>query len=257
MGLDIAVVSPVDVDSKHSQLAIRRVARSFDEPLPRLYSSLRFVIFRQRFMQEIGQYIPDRGRVLDIGCGVGLFANYFGQIKPGIQLEAFDIDARRVELARASAARLNLSNVAYTAADVTTLPFSGEIQAAYMIDTLHHIPRPAVMRLLLHLSQMIVPGGWIVIKDVLTTPVLKGLFTLALDRLAVGRGYVRYWEIAEMKSILAALGFEAFHHEMVDWIPYSQVLFTGRKIGEPDPDFLEKFLPGGRYAWGRRRAHLP
>ena len=54
--------------------AIARVISAYDHPVVRAYAWGRFQIFRQRFLDEIGQYLPERGVALDVGCGFGLFA---------------------------------------------------------------------------------------------------------------------------------------------------------------------------------------
>ncbi len=62
--------------------AIARVVAAYDDPIIRAYSWGRFLILRQRFLDEIGQYLPDEGTVLDIGCGFGLFSLYYAQLLP-------------------------------------------------------------------------------------------------------------------------------------------------------------------------------
>ena len=63
--------------------AIARVIAAYDAPIIRAYSRGRFLILRQRFLDEIGQYLPDEGVVLDVGCGFGLFSLYYAQLVPG------------------------------------------------------------------------------------------------------------------------------------------------------------------------------
>ena len=43
--------------------AIRSIVASYDDPVIRLYSRVRFTILRQVFLEEIGQYLPREGRV--------------------------------------------------------------------------------------------------------------------------------------------------------------------------------------------------
>jgi predicted RNA methylase len=42
----------------------------------RLYCFVRFKIIHLRFLEEIEQYLPNEGDILDLGCGFGLFALY-------------------------------------------------------------------------------------------------------------------------------------------------------------------------------------
>jgi SAM-dependent methyltransferase len=76
---------------------LRRIVASYDSVPVRIYSRIRFSILRQVFLEEIGQYLPREGRVLDIGCGFGLFSLYFASLAPGCQLTGVDRDARRSE----------------------------------------------------------------------------------------------------------------------------------------------------------------
>jgi hypothetical protein len=52
----------------------RRIIDAYDDRIVRAYCRVRFSILRDRFLFEIGQYLPRTGRVLDVGCGFGLFA---------------------------------------------------------------------------------------------------------------------------------------------------------------------------------------
>ena len=98
--------------------AIRSVIRAYDDPVVRAYCWGRFWILRQRFLDEIGQYLPARGRVLDLGCGFGLFSLYYASVHPGLTVEGFDRNARRIGMAQAAAERLGLGNVRYQVGDV-------------------------------------------------------------------------------------------------------------------------------------------
>src|SRR6266851_3564218 len=83
--------------------AIRSVIRAYDDPIVRAYCWGRFWILRQRFLDEIGQYLPARGRVLDLGCGFGLFSLYYASVHPELTVEGFDRNARRIGMGRAAA----------------------------------------------------------------------------------------------------------------------------------------------------------
>jgi SAM-dependent methyltransferase len=76
--------------------ALKELCRYYLRPLDTLSCSE-----VQRFLDEIGQYLPERGRVLDLGCGFGLFSLYYASVHPGLRLEGLDRNPRRIAMARA------------------------------------------------------------------------------------------------------------------------------------------------------------
>ena len=132
---------------------VKRIIRAYDDPIVRAYCWVRFGILRQRFLDEIGQYLPARGRVLDVGCGFGLFSLYYATTRPGLTLEGLDRNARRIEMARAAAARLGLANVRYEVDDARQFRAGGIYDAAYMLDIVHHIP-PETVKINLQIATM-------------------------------------------------------------------------------------------------------
>src|SRR2546423_13837393 len=84
---------------------IRSIVRAYDDPVVRAYCWARFLVLRQRFLEEIGQYLPPAGPVLDIGCGFGLFSLYYAATGPARFLRGLDGSARRVAMARRAAPR--------------------------------------------------------------------------------------------------------------------------------------------------------
>ena len=205
---------------------IRRIIRAYDDPVVRAYCLIRFWILRQRFLDEIGQYLPAAGPILDVGCGFGLFSLYYAATAPARFVRGLDVDARRVALARRAAQRLGLENVAYEEGDARDFKGDGEVGAAYMLDIVHHIPPVSVAPLLRQLRRCLAPGGVLVVKDVDTRPAPKRWFTWALDKAMAPRTPVRYWSAEELTAALEATGFRVRRHLMVDLLPYPHVLYV-------------------------------
>ena len=206
--------------------AIRNVIRAYDDPIVRAYCWGRFWILRQRFLDEIGQYLPRRGRVLDLGCGFGLFSLYYASVRPGLALEGLDLNARRIAMAREAARRLGLGNVTYAVGDARDFRGEGGFDAAYMLDIVHHIPPETVRPLLEQIARVLSAGGRLLVKDVDTRPAWKRWFTHALDRVMDPRSPVRYWAGEELQGLLEEVGFEVYRHLMVDVLPYPHVLYV-------------------------------
>lgn len=208
---------------------IGRIVASYADPVTRLYSRIRFTILRQPFLEEIGQYLPQEGRVLDFGCGFGLFSLYFASQAKRRQITGIDLNPARIERARASAAKLGLENARYEVGDVLQWQPAEPFDAIYMLDVIHHLPAAMVPEFLAKLRSFLAPGGVLVIKEVADRPLFKMLFTLALDRLMVGMEPIRYWPPDELRALLQSLGFEIRRHRMTDILPYPHILYVGRQ----------------------------
>ena len=204
---------------------VRRIIRAYDDPVIRLYCWGRFGILRQRFLDEIGQYLPPSGDVLDIGCGFGLFSLYYAATARGRFLRGLDVNARRIAIARRAAARLGIDNVAYTIGDACDFKADGELAAAYMLDIVHHVPPATVAPLLGRLRRALAPDGRLIVKDVDTRPAPKRWFTWALDKAMAPGAAVHYWSAESLTSQLEASGFRVYRHLMVDLLPYPHVLY--------------------------------
>ena len=205
---------------------LRKIVRAYDDPLVRAYCWARFAIVRQRFLDEIGQYLPASGTVLDIGCGFGLFSLYFAATTPGRLVRGVDLDHKRIGMARRAAARLGLDNVVYEEGDARDFKGDSPVSAAYMLDIVHHVPRDAVPPLLRQLHRAVAPGGLLMVKDVDTRPTAKRWFTWALDKLMDPRAPVRYWSGDELAGALGDAGFMVRRHLMVDILPYPHILYV-------------------------------
>ena len=210
---------------------VHSIIRAYDDPLVRAYCWVRFGILRQRFLDEIGQYLPDEGPVLDIGCGFGLFSLYYAATGPRRFVRGLDRSPRRIALARRAAARLGLDNVAYTEGDARDFKGDAEAAGAYMLDIVHHIPPETVPPLLRQLRRSLVPGAPLLVKDVDTRPAAKRWFTWALDKAMAPRAPVHYWSADELQGALEAAGFRVRRHLMVDLLPYPHVLYVAEARG--------------------------
>ena len=207
---------------------VRRLLRSLSG-LTRLYSLARFQIIPEPFLLCIDQHLPDSGRVLDLGCGFGLFTLWFAQRRPECQFVGIDSSARRIRAARRLAETLQVRNVTFECEDVA-LCQTGSINAAYCIDLLHHIPPEASDRLLRRLFERLEPNGKVVIKDVTTRPRGMLYFTWVLDFLVSPKDTFYYREAALWSALLSEIGFTSLYwHPLRNFLPYPHFLLVGSK----------------------------
>ena len=207
---------------------IRSIVQSYDDWIIRTYARIRFMILRQPFLDEIGQYLPTVGRILDVGCGFGLFSLYFAALEPQRRITGLDMNQKRIDHSRTSAGKLGLGNVQYHVRNALDWEGEHSFEAIYMLDLIHHLPERFVPEFLTRARKLLVPNGILIIKDVSTVPTWKRLFTLILDRLMVGFEPIRYWPPNELKSVLRRIGFDVKSHLMTDLLPYPHILYVCR-----------------------------
>jgi SAM-dependent methyltransferase len=214
----------------YGRRAIGNIVRALP-PVERAYSRVRFSILRPKLLSVMDLLLADEGRILDVGCGFGLFAAYFGQTHPGRRIVGVDPDVRRIGIARDVAARLALREHEFVVGDVRDAPLSGPFDGAYVLDVMHHLPRDDQRRVLERLRALLVPGGVLVVKDITTEPRLGLLFTTALDRLMVGwREPLAYRHHREWGEMLTDLGFKVRMVRVPDVLPYPHVVIAATKL---------------------------
>jgi SAM-dependent methyltransferase len=221
---------PLDAPEVYGRRAIGNIVRALP-PLERAYSRVRFSILRPKLLSVMDLLLTDEGRILDVGCGFGLFAAYFGQTHPRRRIVGVDPDARRIGIAREVAAHLSLGAHEFLVGDIRDAPLRGPFDAAYVLDVMHHLPAEDQGRVLERLRALLAPGGVLIMKDITTEPRLGLWFTAALDRLMVGmREPLAYRHHREWGQMLSDLGFKVRMVRVPDVLPYPHVVIAATKI---------------------------
>ena len=219
-----------DAPEVYGRAAIGKIARSL--PLvERAYANVRFSILRPKLLSVMDLLLPDEGRILDIGCGFGLFAAYFGQTQPGRRIVGVDPDGRRIAIARRVADSVGLGGqTLFLDGAARDVSLEGPFAGAYVLDVMHHIPEADQLPLLERLRDLLAPRGVLVIKDITTEPAFGLEFTRLLDRLMVGWNEpLRYRHHREWGEMLAKLGFHVRMVRVPDVLPYPHVVIAATK----------------------------
>lgn len=198
----------------------------------RLYCFVRFKIIHIRFLEEIEQYLPNEGEILDLGCGFGLFALYIAARKPNARVIGLDVNERRLQIARQAAGKLGIANVEFSQHDLREWRpgAEGRIAGAYALDVFHHIPTASGNRLLNDLFGHLQGDGRFLLKDIDTTPRAMLWFTFLLDLLMSPRDQFHYRSAGAWQEQLAASGFHPIYlHHLWDILPYPHILLICEK----------------------------
>jgi 2-polyprenyl-3-methyl-5-hydroxy-6-metoxy-1,4-benzoquinol methylase len=220
----------IEAPEVYGRDAVARIVRALP-PVERVYSRVRFSILRPKLLSVMDLLLTDEGRILDVGCGFGLFAAYFGQTHRRRRIVGVDPNARRIGIARAMTAQLGLDQHSFVVGDVRDAPIDGPFDAAYVLDVMHHLPVDDQLRVLRRLRDVLAPGGMLLVKDITTEPRAGLLFTEALDRLMVGWNEpLAYRHHREWGDMLTDLGFKVRMVRVPDVLPYPHVVIAATKV---------------------------
>ncbi|MCW2508539.1 MAG: Methyltransferase type 12 [Modestobacter sp.] len=125
--------------------------------------------------------LPGTGRILEVGCGHGLFSTYVAQRVPGVEVHGVDIDADKIAVATRSTASGRLS---FAVAESGVLP-AGPWDAVVLVDVLYLLDEAGQRALLESCAAILAPGGVLVVKDMSTRPRWKAWVNRAQETLSV------------------------------------------------------------------------
>jgi 2-polyprenyl-3-methyl-5-hydroxy-6-metoxy-1,4-benzoquinol methylase len=127
--------------------------------------------------------LPPQGRILEIGCGHGLFSTYAALAQPGRTVHGVDIDPDKIRDAQASvrAGDGRLSFGLAASGEVPAGPWDGVV----VVDVLYLLPEVEQRRLLEQALATLAPGGVLVVKEMALEPAWKARWNTTQETLAV------------------------------------------------------------------------
>lgn len=136
----------------------------------------------------IAEALPANGRILEIGCGHGLFAAYAALAEPGRAVLGTDIDEDKIAHAQAALAPIAGRADAVVAPDGAVPDSSapdGLWDGIVVVDMLYLLPAAGQRSLLEAAAAKVRPGGRLVVKEMSTSPVWKARWNRAQETLSV------------------------------------------------------------------------
>jgi len=169
--------------------------------------------------------------LLDIGCGLGLLGQYLRERGARMPYLGVDPDGAKIEEARA-AAMAGALDIDFATLDASSLPaFGGDVA---LIDVLHYLPADLQRQALANAAARVVPGGLLVIRNVLRDDSWRYRLTVAEERFAAALGWMRFAtghfpRREDIESPLASLGFDVRVEPLWGATPFNSYLIVARR----------------------------
>lgn len=169
--------------------------------------------------------------LLDIGCGLGLMGQYLREHGFRAPFLGLDLDAIKVEAAKAAAALGGLG-IEFMTGSAAALPmFRGDVA---LFDVLHYMTADEQRRAIADAGERVAPGGVLLIRNVLREPGWRFRATLLEEKLARALGWMRcatrhFPDRTDIEAPLRSMGFATHVAPLWGHTPFNSYLFVARR----------------------------
>lgn len=199
-----------------------------ERPFIRLFTLARHLLAP---LGRVAAQVPLRGRILDLGCGHGLFTNLLALGSAERSLLGVDPSPAKLVVARRSSA--GLPNVRYLQGRIEDVEES-DFAAITILDVLYLLPDGQKLAILRRCRELIAPDGLLLVKTNDTRPRWKFAVVRLEEELMVRAlgltfgGELHFRGIPEYSALLETAGFETRVLRLDSWLPVPHRLYLCR-----------------------------
>lgn len=131
-----------------------------EKPLVRFHIRVRY---RRALLDELVQYVPESGSVLEIGCGHGAFANLLSLTSDRRRITGIDVAENKIATAQRTVG--DRANISFLVADALNYLPREKPDAIVIMETLYLIPYDEQETMLRTLAGRLAPDGVLIFTE--------------------------------------------------------------------------------------------
>ena len=195
----------------------------------------RLFIHGRAFLSDLAvveRYVPNKGFIVDLGCGHGLFACVLREASPTRRVLGIDLDPRKIDVARG--AIQDTQWLRFEVGDIVSTP-PPKCDAVTIVDVLYLIPFEQQEQVLRNAASALGEGGPLVVKAQEKRIDPRYAVTYAQELVTVSLGFTRggrqrffFPTRHEATAMFDRAGFKMDVIEMPNR-PYTDVVYLARK----------------------------
>lgn len=188
--------------------------------------------------EAVALHLPATGRILEVGCGHGIFSLLAASQATGRSVVGTDVDGDKIRAASAAAGHDHEleGRLRFAPSRPGEVP-EGPWDAIAVVDVLYLIDAAGEERFVRDLAGHLAPGGVLLVKEMAQRPAWK--FTLArlqervsVQVLGITEGdELTFVDPKEIGRWMAEAGLAVEHHGIGRGYPHPHHLIVGRKVG--------------------------
>lgn len=196
--------------------------------LSALYTNLRFWEYPR--LVRIEKFIPQQGKIIDLGSGYGIFSNYVASQNNNRKVIAMEFNENKVNLAKEVAKKGKIKNISFSSSDITKIDIS-EADAIIIMHVLHHLKSfDEQEKLLKDCVKKLKKGGVLIIDEVDKNYSLQYFLALLTDSFLYLGDSFYYRSKKDMLNILSKFSLTVEVKNVSNFLmPYPELVYICKK----------------------------
>jgi len=188
----------------------------------KIFVLIKWFIFPFKQMEK---YLPNKGEIVDIGCGEGVFSIYLSLKSKKREVYGIDTDKKRIDLAKKAA--IGVTNLKFLVADAFF--WEKKVAAITVSDVFHHFPTKDQEKFLERTYRLLNKRGYLIIKEINKDDLIRSKLSRFWDYLLYPEDQINYWSKSDFIRKLTEIGYQVFTKREAYLFPGSTILYICSK----------------------------